>query len=304
MNWGNVAPRFAIAFSPVVESNTWLHKLVGSNGQSSIRAGFGMYYDHFGEGLVSNYSKAGSYSLSSSLTNAASFYTADTSPRFTGLHNMPGLVTPAASTISYPQTPSSDPNGSGFAITQGLDDHIKTPYSEVFNLSFQRELKGGFTFEADYVGRLGRHLLQQLDMAQPLDLVDPKSGMDYYTAGTLMSQYVDQGLATVPTIAYFENLFPDAAGADTADDGAVGNSATQNIYTDDWTSSRGNETNALYLLDIACYPGCGGQTGRYWPLQYSSLYVTASDGTSSYNAGQFILRHPMKHNIQLDLSYT
>jgi len=304
MNWGNVAPRFALAYSPVTDSGTWINKIFGGAGQSSIRAGFGMYYDHFGEGLVSNYSKAGSFSLSTGLTNAASFYTADTSPRFTGLHNMPGIVSAPSSSISYPQTPSDDPNGSGFAITQGLDDHIKTPYSEVFNLSFQRELKGGFTFEADYVGRLGRHLLQQLDLAQPLNLVDPKSGMDYYTAGTMLSQDVDQGLTTVPSIAYFEDLFPDAAGVDTAGDGAAGNSATQNIYTDAWASNRGNETGALDDMDVYCYPGCGGQTGRYWPLQYSSLYVTASDGSSSYNAGQFILRHPMKHNIQLDLSYT
>ena len=89
-----------------------------------------------------------------------------------------------------------------------------------------------------------------------------------------------------------------------AGDGKIGNSATTNIYNDLWQFVRGNETAALQQLDVACYPGCGGQLGRYWPLQYSSLYVTSSMGNSSYNAGQFILRHPMKHNIQLDLSYT
>ena len=122
----------------------------------------------------------------------------------------------------------------GFAITQGLDDQIKTPYSEVFNLSLQRELKGGFTLEADYVGRLGRHLLQQLDLAQPLNLVDKVGGMDYYTAATMLSKDVDAGMSPsqVQAIPYFENLFPDAAGLDTAGDGAVGNSATENIYAD------------------------------------------------------------------------
>jgi hypothetical protein len=51
--------------------------------------------------------------------------------------------------------------------------------------------------------------------------------------------------------------------------------------------------------------GCpNNQPGRYWPLQYSSLYVVSSNGTSSYNAAQFVLRHPMKHNVQVDLSYT
>lgn len=306
MNWGNIAPRFALAFSPAPEEGSFMNKLLGGAGKSSIRAGFGIYYDHFGQGLVTSYSQHGSFSLSSELTNPSSVQTADTTPRFTGLHNLPGLI-PAdarAQTITYPQTPSNDPSTTGFAITQGLDDRIKTPYSEVFNLSVQRELKGGFTLEADYVGRLGRHLLQQLDLAQPLNLVDSQSGMDYYTAATMLSKQVDQGATTVAAIPYFENLFPDAAGLDTAGDGAEGNSATQNIYTDLWQYVRGNETAALNSLDEGCYPGCGGKTGRYWPLQYSSLYVTASNGTSNYNALQMILRHPMKNNVQFDLSYT
>ena len=303
MNWGNVAPRFALAFSPAPEGGTWMNKLLGNAGRSSIRAGYGMYFDHYGQGLVTNYSKAGSYSLSSSITNPASVQTADTTPRFTGLHNLPNLIPNAPSSITYPQTPSNDPNGTGFAITNGLDDHLQTPYSHVFNLSLQRELPGGFTFEANYVGRLGRHLLQQIDLAQPLDLVDSKSGMDYYTAATMMSQFVDQGRTDVPTIAYWENLFPDAAGA--SGGGAEGSSATQNIYDNEWQYARGNETAALYDLDVQCTMGCpNNQPGRYWPLQYSSLFVTTSNGTSSYNAGQFVLRHPMKNNIQIDLSYT
>ncbi len=296
MNWKNIAPRFAIAFSPATEDGSLMNKLLGGAGKSSIRAGFGVYFDHFGQGLVTNYSRSGSFSLSSSITNPSSVQTVDDTPRFTGLHNLPGLIPAPSSSISYPQTPSNDPNGTGFAITEGLDDRIKTPYSEVFNLSLQRELPGGFTFEADYVGRLGRHLLQQEDLAQPLDLVDTKSGTDYYSAGTQMSQYVDQGATSIQNIPYFEDMFPDAATATM--------SATQNIYSSLWQGVRGNETAALYNLDILCSPGCGGKTGRYWPLQYSSLYVTSSLGSSSYHAGQFILRHPMKHNVQLDISYT
>ena len=304
MNWGNIAPRLSFAYSPTTESGSMLNKLLGGAGKSSIRAGAGIYYDHYGEGLVTNYSRHGSYSLSSSITNPASILTADTTPRFAGLHVLPGLVPSNSGPISYPQKPSDDPNTTGFAITDGLDDRIKTPYSEVYDLSFQRELPGGFTLETDYVGRFGRHLLQQVDLAQPLNLVDPKSGTDYYTAGTQLSKFVDQGLTTVPTVPYFENLFPDAQGLDTAGDGAPGNSATQNIYNDLWQFVRGNETAALNLMDEQCYPGCGSQVGRYWPLQYSSLYVTSSNGTSNYNALQVILRHPMKHNVQLDLSYT
>ena len=115
-----------------------------------------------GRGLVTNYSKSGSFSLSSSITNPASVQTADTTPRFTGLHNLPNLVSlPASSSIGYPQTPSNDPSG-----TRGLRSRTvwtiisrrRTRMSLIF--SFQRELPRGFTLEANYVGRLGRHLLQ------------------------------------------------------------------------------------------------------------------------------------------------
>ena len=71
-----------------------------------------------------------------------------------------------------------------FAITWGLDNNLKTPYSETFDLSVQRELPGGFTVETSYVGRLGRHLLQSLDLAEPVDYVDPGGGGDYFAAGS------------------------------------------------------------------------------------------------------------------------
>ncbi|HVG26718.1 MAG TPA: carboxypeptidase regulatory-like domain-containing protein [Acidobacteriaceae bacterium] len=300
MNWGNIAPRFAFAYSPA-PSEGILHRILGGAGHSSIRGGFGMYYDHFGQGLVANYAARGSFSLSTSLNNPASNLTADTSPRFTGIHDLPGLVATNASSIKYPQTPPDDPYTTGFAITNGLDDRLKTPYSEVFNLSVQRQMKS-FTLEVDYVGRLGRHLLQSMDLAQPLDLVDPKSGMDYYTAATLLAKASDAGQHTISSIPYWEDMFPEAASS--------GNSATQQIYSDEFNPDggynvRGNETELIADLDIFCQYGCPGtHYGRYWPLQYSSLFATGSNGTSNYNSAQVILRHPMSHDVQFDISYT
>lgn len=294
MSWGNVAPRFALAYSPAFSDGA-LNKIFGGAGNSSIRAGFGMYYDHFGQGLVANYSSKGSFSLSSSITNPASSLNADTTPRFTGLHNLPNLIPAATTSITYPQTPSDDINGTGFAITNGLDDRIKAPYSMAFNLSWQREIKGGFSFEAAYVGRLGRHLLQDRDLAQPLDLVDPNGGGDYYAAATQLAIATDAGAVNVPAIKYWEDMFPQAKTAT--------ESATQVIYEDEFNPGRGNETQSLVDIDLYCSVGCPS-TGRYWDTQYSSLYVTSAMGVSAYNAGQFILRHAMKHNVQFDISYT
>jgi hypothetical protein len=295
MRKNDFAPRAAIAYSPHIEHGP-LHALFGEWGQTSIRAGFGIYYDHFGQGVVNSFNQLGSFSLTSSLQNQAGEFTPDTSPRFTGIHDIPQVNPPFPASISYPAIPSTDPLTSGFQLTYGIDDRLKTPNSTAVNVSIQRELKGGFIFEAAYVGRFGRHLMQQVDIAEPLNLVDPKSGVDYFTAAKQLSIAGYAGQATISPIPYWENMFPWAAGG--------GNSATQNIY-DIWKTLPGNDTFALYYLDIACVLGCGGYTQpRFWDSQYSSLHAWASVGTSNYNAGQFTLRHAMSQGLQLNLSYT
>ena len=65
---------------------------------------------------------------------------------------------------------------------------MKTPYSHVFDLSITRDLGRNFVFEATYIGRLGHRLLQEEDLAMPLDVVDPKSKMDYFKAATMLTK--------------------------------------------------------------------------------------------------------------------
>lgn len=289
----NFAPRFSLAYSP--------------DSKTSIRAGFGMYYDHYGQGIVNSFTDTGSFGLSTQLENPAGAYDWSTSPRFTGVNNLPNISvgTPPPNPITFPYTVpgGSYPDGA-FLITWGLSNKIQTPYSESIDASVQRMLPGGFTLETAYVGRMGRHLLQQLDFAAPTDMVDPQGGGDYYSAARQLSVLSDrsQGMkhpedATVAPIPYFEHMFPQLAGG--------GNSATQNIYTEEWEPSRYSygETGALADMDFYCGYGCPNGT-RFYQTQFSSLFGWASIGQSYYNAGQIVLRHPSSHGVQADFSYT
>jgi hypothetical protein len=195
MEKNNLAPRLAIAFSP--------------NEKTSIRAGFGLFYDHYGQGIVNSFSQFGSYGLQGQKQTPNDALTPYGAPRLTDVHTIPQINGATPTTISYPFMPSTDAFTTGFATAIGLDDKVHTPYSYTMNLSVQRELPGGFTLEAAYVGRLGRHLLQQTDLATPLDLVDPKSGQDFYKAATILTKEVYAGATTVANVPYFENLFPD-----------------------------------------------------------------------------------------------
>ena len=290
MEKNNIAPRFAVAFAP--------------DASTSIRAGFGMYYSHFGQGIVNSFSQYGSYGLQGAKQTPNDALTPDNAPRYTGPHNIPNVNGTIPNSISYPYTPSTDPFASGFATAIGLDDKVKTPYTLAADLSVQRQLPGGFTLEAAYVGRFGRHLMQQMDLAEPLDLVDPGSGQDFYTAATTLTKEYYAGAKTVQPVAYFENLFPDAANQGADGTGKIGNTATQNIYNNLISVYPVNGSYVQYSLDILCSPGCGGQTGRYYNPQFNSLFSWVSNGTSNYNAGQLVLRHAMSHGLQMDFSYT
>ena len=291
----NIAPRASLVYSP--------------NTKTSIRAGAGLYFDHYGEALVRRFSTLGSFGLSSQNQSAPGAVGFEAAPRFTGPHDLPNLpISPAPTSQAYPY---AVPDGA-FGINWGIDNKVHTPYVEAFNLSVQRELPGGFLLDAAYVGRLGRHLFQQLDLAEPVNLNDPKGGTDYFTAGTQLSKAADSnggaygGGSTgkppvhVTTIPFFEDVFPQMAGLD-----APGESATDAVYNNEWAPNRYSygETQALADIDFYCGYGCPNGT-QFWDQQFSSLISLASVGMSYYNAGQLTLRHPTRHGLSVDFSYT
>ena len=321
--WGwdykDIAPRVAFAYSPNFQGGP-IRWLFGGSGKGSIRGGYGMYYDHFGEGIINTFDQYGSFGLTTTISNPAYGLSTDQAPRMTGLNDIP------SSLVSTPPAngwPAVYPDAK--AITWGLDDKLKTPYSHVFDLSVTRELPKNYVVEASYVGRFGHRLLQQDDIAMPLDLYDPKSGMDYYTAATMLAKYARAGtnIANIPNIPYWQDLFPTAAGAGLNFGCSVGvdpnasYSATQNIY-DLFACVPGNETGALYSLDYpdqggsgpgGCFPACStinGQTGPYhfYQPQFSSLYAWRSIGVSSYNGLEVSLRHHGNSSLQFDINYT
>ncbi len=281
----NIAPRISVAYAP--------------DQRTTLRAGFGLYFDHYGQAVVNTFDEQGSFGLTNSFVNPAAGFSTESAPRFTGKRNLPAIDTGPSpgNPISFPYSPSA----TNFLITEGIDNRLKTPYSEVIDASVQRQLPGGITIEADYVGRLGRHLLQQLDLAQPVDYTDPQGGGDYFTAGSALSRQVDakggDPNAQVAAIPYFEHVFSNLATP------AV--SATQFIYTNEWAPYRYTygETTSLADLDFYCYYGCPSGT-RFFQGQFSTLNATASIGQSYYNAAQLIVRHPTSHSLQYDFNYT
>jgi hypothetical protein len=227
----------------------------------------------------------------------------------------------------FPQTFPDTLSTGGFAIEWGLDNTIKTPYAYTMDLSFSRELRGGFSLETAYVGRLGHRLLGQEDVAQPLDFVDKKTGIDYYKAIQALAVLYRKGIPTSQitpalvgkTASYWSDIvqpLPNGGAYSLFCSGGNTTSQLQAVY-DLFSCYSTNETSALSVLDGNSYPYgipdannpnvvYNPVTGpfTYFNPQYSSLYAWRSVGTTSYNALQVTVRHRIIHGFQFDANYT
>jgi hypothetical protein len=213
-----------------------------------------------------------------------------------------------------------------------MDDKLKTPYAYGFDLSYTRELKGGFTLELAYVNRLGRRLLQERDLAQPLNLTDPKSGVTYWQAVTALAKIYRSGesvenFASNPNVpANIKQFWTDMmqplapGGAYSITPGSCVDSGTPAYTTRPlvaayslFCSGSLNESTPLASWDLGGIPDAFLNGVSYYPMngpdtfyqsQFASLYAWDSIGRSNYNAGQVMIRHRITHGLTWDFNYT
>jgi hypothetical protein len=191
------SPRVSIAYSPRFGGSLF-KKLFGENDQTVIRAGFSRVYDRAGFALLNSFDQIGAAGLTTTLQNPCCTFNqtgAEDLPRITGINTIPLFNNPPPGIAAVPFLQS--PPVGGFPQTPaigaqanlwGTDNTLKTPHAYAVDFSVGRELPKRFSLQLSYVGRFGRDLLTQRDLTQPLDIVDPKTGIDYYTAAAALSK--------------------------------------------------------------------------------------------------------------------
>ncbi len=301
-NWDKTdfQPRVGVSWAPDF-SDGILARVFGKANQSVLRGGFAINGDYFGQALATFFDVRNTLGFGSSFTTGPNTFDVgcspyqDTSSAYFGTAgNCPGGVNlgPLFTSISQPirgvlpappvvqgiSFPQQQPADNSLRIESSLDQNLITPKSYSWSATLERQLTEKTMLQISYLGREGRHLLAQRDIMQPIDLVDPKSKMDWYTAGTMLAKQRAQGVATssIAAIPYFENLFPGAAGNLGYDPSL---SATQGIYQLINDVGGDYTTTQSYMDSISIL----GPNAFYQP-QYGALSAWGSIGNSNYHA--------------------
>jgi hypothetical protein len=156
----NFAPRVGIAYAPNVDGG-FLGKLLGGPGKTSIRTGYGLFYQGI-EDATSFYESGdapyGSNWVSPVPSLLASPFIDRSSGHFEGIkfpfNYPPKNVSPSHPFTNFPWAQVEPISGSEFYYI-----HNVTPYSQQFELSIQREFGTATVMSLSYVGTVGTHLL-------------------------------------------------------------------------------------------------------------------------------------------------
>jgi len=287
------APRVGIAYSPQ-SAGGFLGKLFGGPGATSIRAGWGMYYDLLGNNLIMR-ADAGGQGLQTT-KQLGSVFDERTAPRFTGIYNLPSVLVPPADPQVFPVVA---PNSFAYAgSASNIDSQIRPAYTMNMNLSIAREFKNGLFVQGAYVGRLSRRSLAQTDVATPTNLVDPASGMTYWDAATQLTLLARAKVPTanVPKIPFWENMWSAPA--------TGGLTATQAVYSQ-FLAYPTDTASALEQLDRFCKPTCAksGPFAMFDP-QFASFTAWRSVGGGDYHAMQWTVRQRFSRGLEFTFNYT
>ena len=203
---------------------------------------------------------------------------------------------PLRSCIHFVSRNSNRPDNS-LRIESSLDQNLTTPKSYSWSATFERQLPKNTMLQISYLGREGRHLLAQRDIMQPIDLVDPKSKMDWYTAGTMLAKQRAQGRCNQRHRPYpvLREPVPCRSGPPGIHYSLT---STQAIY------QLINDVGGDYTTTQAIIDGLSiRRANAFYQPQYGALSAWGSIGNSNYHAlaASYKIR---TNSLTADFNYT
>jgi hypothetical protein len=290
------APRIGIAYSPGAHSGP-LGKIFGSDGNTSIRAGWGLFYNPMEQLVLEQFGAeppfGGSTFLPSTFLNTPFIsQTGSVSP-----NPFNGILSPK------PGTPQDWASFRPMLLYGDFQPHMRTQYSAQYNLNIQRELARNVVWQVGYVGSQGHRLLASHDInpANPqtcLDIIalannDPTS-VSSFGAQATCGPFLEDNQFTVTLPATNSTVLPNGFHLPT---GGTVQAAGQSLYF----------VGLRPYSSPSCNPLTGGP-GNGCPADgvpvFTNIFAEDTIAASAYNSFQTSLEKRFSHGLQLQAAYT
>jgi hypothetical protein len=275
------APRLGFAWSPSDTAGLW-SKLFGGPGKTSVRVGWGIFYDTDEELIFASFAAQPPYGGSTSISN----------PLFnTPFLTQYGVVTPNPFNGFETPSPGMPVDFARFRPIElfgNFPSTLRPQYSEQYHLTIQRELSRDMMLQLGYVGSEGHRLLSSEDQ-------------NYGTAQTCLDLVKIPGQSCGPfgeDLAYYVPA------------GAIPAGVTLHLPYGSVPTVTGPNPNPITLVGLRKYssPFCQPTTGAGCPPDgvpvFSSLFSMAPIANSVYNSFQAELNRRFSHGLELLASYT
>ncbi|HEX7317110.1 MAG TPA: TonB-dependent receptor [Pyrinomonadaceae bacterium] len=295
-DWNNFAPRVAVAWSPSF-NNGLLGRLFDER-RTVLRGGVAVLYDRINtfESVIipllgvgfSQTNSVRAPACNSTGAGGAGCGTTGGAPTTVFRVGVDGtLPLPARTALSAPFIPSQP---FGETLSFQIDPDFKVGKNYAFDLTVQRELRGGVVVEAGWVGRLGRSLPASVNFnSSPYFQLDTLSGQTFAQAFDLVAQQLRAGTpgSGVTVQPWFQNNVPGGTAR-----AVTGNEAS---------FINGNVSNVFQAIDLARF---GAGLVPFNNLQNQTAFVRASTARSNYHALVLMLRKRMSRDLFVDFNYT
>jgi hypothetical protein len=282
------APRIGLAYSPNFDSG-WLGKVFGNNGKTSIRAGWGLFYNPIEELVMAQFGAEPPFGGSSSL-----FETFFNTPY---VYQAGGSVAPNPFNGILTPTPGHPVDYSLFRpilLYGEFQPHLRTQYTAQYNLTVQRQLAQDLMLQLGYVGSQGHRLLASYD----LNYSDPQTCLDIINLANANAANVTSFGAPATCGPFLE----DTQWSVTVPPGYKFHMPSGQIV-----SGTGQTLQFVGLRKYSS-PSCNAFTGAGCPADgvpvFSDVFAENTIANSIYNAFEAMLEKRFSHGLQFQAAYT
>ena len=282
------APRLGIAYSPNF-SEGFLGKVFGENGKTSIRAGWGLFYNPIEELVLAQFGAEPPFGGSSSLF--------DTFLNTPFVYQSGGTAAPNPFNGILTPTPGQPVDYSLFRpilLYGEFQPHLRTQYTSQYNLTIQRQLTKDMMLQLGYVGSQGHRLLASHD----INPSNPQTCSDMITLYNLNPNNVTSFGSPLQCGPFLE----DTQWNVTVPSGFQFHTPQGQVIA--------GTGQTLQFVGLRPYssPSCNATTGAGCPADgipvFSDIFAEDTIASSAYNAFELMLEKRFSHGLQFQASYT